>query len=206
MPKEVDYGVTRFEARTMPFPHPTLRRYELFLEQKEYLNKFDYIFFLDIDMRIINIVGDEMLGKGLTAAQHPMYAIQEIFKAPYEKNKESTAYIETPPFYYAGGFQGGKTKDFIKAMEIMSKNIESDLSRNVIAKWNDESHWNRYLVDNPPSVVLSPSYIFPDSIIEEYYKKVWGCIYPPKIVCLTKPFSQTEEGQTKLSGIINSLK
>ena len=206
MPKEVSYGVTRFEARSMPFPHPTLRRYELFLEQKEYLQKFDYLFFMDIDMKIINIIGDEMLGEGLTGAQHPMYALRQMFKAPYEQNPQSKAYVNVPQFYYAGGFQGGKADKFLEAMEVMQKNIEDDLSRNVIAKWNDESHWNRYLIDNPPSVVLSPSYVFPDSIIDEYYKKIWGTIYPPKIICLTKPFALTPQGQEQLNKELETLK
>lgn len=205
MPKEVSYGTTRFEARSMPFPHPTLRRFELFLEQKEYLSKFDYLFFIDIDMKIVNILGDEMLGDGLTGAQHPMYALRQVFQAPFEQNKESKAYVYTPPFYYAGGFQGGKADQFIEAMEVMAKNIEDDLSRNIIARWNDESHWNRYLVDHPPAVTLTPSYVFPDSIIDEYYKKVWGTIYPPKIICLTKPFSLTPEGQEKLKQELSTL-
>ena len=96
--------------------------------------------------------------------------------------------------YYAGGFQGGKTEEFIKAMKVMRANIEKDFNKNYIARWNDESHWNKYLFDNPPSLVLSPAYVYPDSLIADYYVKVWGRNYSPKIVTLTKKFTITKEG------------
>lgn len=111
-----------------------------------------------------------------------------------EPNPESAAYIPLPEFYFAGGFQGGRTKPFIKAMKTMERAIDEDLRKlNYTARWNDESHWNRYLLDNPPSVVLSPSYVYPDSLIDEYYAKIWGKNYPPKLITLTKPFTTSEE-------------
>lgn len=203
-----DLNVTVFPVESQPWPYPTLMRYHMFLSEEEYLKKFDYIFYLDLDMRIVNIVGDEILGEGLTAAQHPMYALRQQFWYPYEPNPESAAYIkatgrllETPdgrklfePLYAAGGFQGGKTQMFIDAMKAMKEGINKDFKRNYIARWNDESHWNKYLYDNPPSVVLSPSYVYPDSLIEQYYVKLWGCNYAPKIITLTKPFSVSKEG------------
>lgn len=207
MPKENNYGATVFETEPIGWPYPTLMRYNLFLGQEEYLKKFDYIFYCDLDMKFVNIVGDEVLGEGLTAAQHPMYALRKEYCPPYEPNSKSSAFIPRPgriiedngkprfePMYYAGGFQGGKTDDFIKAMKVMRERINEDLNNNYIAIWNDESHWNRYLFDNPPSIVLSPSYIYPDSLINEYYVKAWGRNYPPKLITLTKKFTVTKEG------------
>lgn len=195
-----------FPTEPIEWPMPTLMRYHLFLQQEEYLQKFDYIFYIDVDMRITDWIGEEILGEGLTAAQHPMYALRANYHPPYEPNPESKAYIPRPgriieengkkkfeQLYYAGGFQGGKTNDFIKAMKIMRKNIDDDFSRNYIARWNDESHFNRYLFDNPPSVTLSPSYIYPDSLIADYYIRLWGRNYSPKIMTLTKSFTVTKE-------------
>ena len=78
-------------------------------------------------------------------------------------------------------------------MKIMRKNIEDDFNRNYIAIWNDESHWNKYLFDHSPAIVLNPSYIYPDSLISEYYVKAWGRNYSPKIMTLTKAFTVTKE-------------
>ena len=207
-----------FPAEPIEWPMPTLMRYHLFLQQEEYLKNFDYIFYMDVDMRITDWIGEEILGSGLTATQHPMYALRRNYNPPYEPNLESSAYISRPgriieengkkrfePMYYAGGFQGGKTEDFIKAMKIMRKNIDDDFSRNYIAIWNDESHFNRYLFDNPPSVVLSPAYIYPDSLIAEYYVKIWGRNYSPKIMTLTKPFTTTSEDGVAVSKLMATM-
>jgi len=200
-------GITVFPTEPIEWPLPTLLRYNLFLQQEEKLQDYDYLFYIDVDMRIVDWIGDEILGEGLTAAQHPMYALRHNLYPPYEPNPASTAYIPLPgkateladgkklfqQYYYAGGFQGGRTKDFIEAMKVMRKRIETDFNKNYIARWNDESHWNRFLYENPPAVVLSPSYIYPDSLIAEYYVKVWGRNYSPKIITITKKFSISKE-------------
>lgn len=204
---EAQAGTTLFSVESVGWPYPTLMRYHMFLQQEEYLKKFDYLFYIDLDMRIVNIVGDEILGDGLTMAQHPMYALRPEFWYPYEPNPESKAHIKVPgrlvekdgkklfqPLYAAGGVQGGTTDTFMEAMKAMKKSIDEDFNKNYIARWNDESHWNKYLSEHPPSVVLTPSYVYPDSMINEYYKKLWGCDYTPKIITLTKKFSTSKEG------------
>lgn len=188
-------GITFFETEAVQWPLPTLFRYNLFLQQEEKLNEYDYIFYCDIDMVFANYVGDEILGDGLTASLHPMYALRQNFNAPFEPNPKSSAYVPFNNTYYAGGFQGGKSTDFIKAMKEMRRTIDLDFEKNnYIARWNEESHWNKYLKDNPPSITLSPAYIYPDSLINEYYIKLWGRNYSPKIITLTKKFSISKEG------------
>lgn len=220
MPKDQSYGATVFETEPVQWPYPTLLRYNLFLNQEEYLKKFDYIFYCDLDMQFVNIVGDEILGDKLTAALHPGYAVDKKFVPPYEPNEESSAFIPRPgrvtddggkprfmPMYFAGGFQGGKTEEFIKAMKTMKETIDEDMNkRNYIAIWNDESHWNKYLFQNPPEIVLSPSYIYPDSLINEYYIPLWGQNYPPKLVTLTKKFTTTKEAGAETQKMIAQLK
>ena len=205
-----------FPVESIEWPMPTLMRYHLFLQQEEYLKNFDYVFYIDADMRITDWVGEEILGDGLTASQHPMYALRRNYQPPYEPNHESSAYIPRPgriieedgkkkfeSLYYAGGFQGGKTEDFIKAMKEMRKNIDDDFTRNYIAIWNDETHWNKYLFNNPPKVVLNPSYIYPDSLVAEYYVKLWGRNYSPKIMTLTKSFTVSKEAGQQVSKMLS---
>ena len=213
---ETKKRVKVFPTEPIEWPMPTLMRYHLFLQQEEYLSQFDYIFYIDVDMRITDWIGEEILGEGLTAAQHPMYALRQNYQPPYEPNSKSSAYIPRPgriieedgkkkfeSLYYAGGFQGGKTEDFIKAMKEMRKNVDDDFTRNYIAIWNDETHWNKYLFNNPPSIVLNPSYIYPDSLVAEYYIKLWGRNYSPKIMTLTKKFTVSKEAGEAVSKMLS---
>lgn len=208
---------TLIDTDAVPWPSPTLMRYHLFLNKEEELKEYDYLFYLDADMRVPSKIGDEVLSDGLTAAEHPMYSLMKEYIPPYEPNKESTAYIPRPgkvvtdengksrfkPYYYAGGFQGGVSKLFIEAMKTMKKNIDKDFDNNYTAIWNDESHWNRYLFDHEPEVVLSPAYIYPDSLIKEYYEpRIWGKSYEPKIITLTKPFTLSSQGAQDINKFI----
>lgn len=218
MPADTDLGATIIPTETSAWPLPTLQRFSLFLREEKKLAEYDYIFYCDADMLFVSPVGDEILGEGLTAAQHPMYAIRRDYMPPYEPNSASTAYIPRPgrvieangkkrlePLYFAGGFQGGRSEKFIEAMKVMKKNTDKDFSEGYVALWNDESHWNKYLLDNPPSVVLSPSYIYPDSLINSYYRKIWGRNYVPKIITLTKQFSTTQAGGQHVQEIIQNI-
>lgn len=215
MPVDTDLGkgVTLYPTESIGWPIPTLNRYHLFLEQEEKIKESDWVFYIDCDMLFVSRVGEEILGEGLTACQHPMYAVAQEYIPPYEPNKKSSAYIPRPgrviekdgkkkfqPLYFAGGFQGGRPEAFIKAMKVMKKNVDKDLSSGYIPIWNEESIFNHYLFKNPPAVVLSPSYIYPDSLIKPYYQtKIWGRSYCPKIITLTKKFSMNKDGGTALN-------
>lgn len=207
-----------FPTEPIDWPAPTLMRYHLFMQQEEKLKDYDYIFYLDADMRVVDKISDEILGEGITAAEHPMYSLRPQYIPPYEPNKESEAYIPRlgqivdeggkprfRPLYLAGGFQGGKADLFIEAMRRMRDNIDKDFNKNYTAIWNDESHWNKEVLDhaNPidghPTIVLNPSYIYPDSLIKEYYEPLWGKSYPPKIITLTKPFSLSKQAGAELN-------
>lgn len=211
--------VTVSETESIVWPAPTLMRYHLFLEQEEKLKGYDYLFYMDADMKMVDRISDEILGSSLTAAPHPGYAIAPKFIPPYEPNKESTAYIDRlgrivdengkkrfMPFYAAGGFQGGTSTAFLKAMHTMREKIDEDYDRNYVAVWNDESHWNKYLWDfqqeNGDIIFLDPSYVYPDSLIKEYYVPLWGKDYPPKLITLTKPFSLSVQGGADLQKMI----
>jgi len=203
------FGATLFPTESVQWPAPTLMRYHMFIQQEEILKDYDYIFFCDVDMMFVGVVGDEILGKGLTAALHPGYATRKELWPPYEPNKNSAAFINRPgkiindngkprfmPMYFAGGFQGGTSREWFKAMHAMKKLIDEDLSKNYVPIWNDETAWNKYLEKTPDDlVVLHPGYIYPDSLIKEYYEPiVWGQSYVPKLITLTKKFSVSKEG------------
>lgn len=211
---ETTYGATIFPTEPVEWPLPTLMRYHLFLQQEEKLREYDYLFYVDADMLFVDTVGDEIFGEGITGAIHPMHNRHPKFQyAPLEPNPHSAAYVnreefwaaDPSRFYYAGGFQGGRTEEFIVAMKSMKSSVDRDFIGNYVAIWNDESHWNRYLWDNPPVITLSPAYVYPDSLISEYYENIWGTSYQPKLVTLTKKFTTTSEGGAAIREMLQEL-
>lgn len=214
--KPTALGATLFPTEAVQWPLPTLMRYHLFLQQEEVLKDYDYIFYCDVDMQFVNVVGDEILGKGLTAALHPGYAIRKEYWPPYEPNKQSASFISRPgmvtndqgkprfmPMYFAGGLQGGTSQEWFKAMRAMKALVDRDMNQNYTPIWNDETAWNKYLEKTPEDlVVLTPSYIYPDSLIKEYYEPLWGCSYVPKLITLTKKFSTSKEGGEAVARMI----
>lgn len=147
-----------------PWPGPTLYRYHTLLEAENQLRAMDYVFYCDADMRFVAPVGEEVLGKQV-AVLHPGFYGKPACEFTYERRPQSRACI--PPgegnHYYAGGFQGGCTENYLSAARSMRQAIDDDLRRDLVAVWHDESHWNRYCLDHPPSVVLPPAYCCPES-------------------------------------------
>jgi histo-blood group ABO system transferase len=146
----------------------------MFKSIEQDLENYDYVFYSDVDMLFVDQVGEEILGPGLTATIHPGFYNKPREEFTYETNPQSYAYIHPDQgrFYFAGGFQGGTSKAFLTAVRECSSGVTADLTNNIIAVWQDESHWNRYLTDyKGPLVKLSPSYCFPESWDHLPFKK-----------------------------------
>lgn len=166
-----------------PWPMPTLKRYNYFVKEKEFISKFDYCFYFDVDMGVVDKVGDEVLSD-LVATMHPYQSFYPKEQRSYDRNPQSLAYVpvgEEGESYYAGGFNGGSTKRFLEMSEVLADRVTKDLENDVIALWHDESQMNRYLIDNPPTLSLTPSYCFAEEMIGNSQYP-----YEPKIVALKK--------------------
>jgi hypothetical protein len=147
----------------LPFPFSTLMRYYYILENKKIISKYDYVFYIDSDMKIVNTIENEILAENVSVL-HPGFYGKNQKKFPYETNQKSLACVEKDQGkkYYQGCFQGGSTFNFIKMVETLSTNIIKDLNKNIIAEWHDESHMNKYFIDNPPALELMPDYAMPE--------------------------------------------
>jgi len=145
-----------------PWPWMTLGRYEIFSSNQECFEGIDCLFYCDADMRFCDIVGDEILSDRV-ATQHPGYYGT---RGTPETNPESLACVL--PFeqmeYFAGGFNGGTKEQYLKMAQKLANNIRTDYYNNIIAVWHDESHMNRYFIDNPPTKILDPGYCYGESL------------------------------------------
>lgn len=155
------------------WPFDTMMRYHAYLAYKDVIQTQDYLFGLDADMLFVGDVGDEILGERV-ATLHPGFYNLPRPRFTYEKRKVSNACIEGHEgvAYFAGGFYGGTSEEFIKILMTTTININDDLNRGVIAVWHDESHWNRYCIDHEPTVILSPSYCYPEDYRLPFPKKI----------------------------------
>jgi histo-blood group ABO system transferase len=157
--------VTIVNQEHYPWPGMTLRRYEIFCKNSQIFSGMDYLYYCDIDMLFEDYVGNEVIGD-LVGTRHPGFwnAPRHVFS--YDKNPLSKAYIKPDEgtVYFAGGFNGGSANNFLRMSETIYKGIQDDMDIGYIAKWHDESHLNRYLIDNPPKVILDPSYCFPKGV------------------------------------------
>lgn len=171
-------NIVKIFQKRLGWPYDTLMRPVIYYESRELLCSMDYLFACDADMEFVGDIGEEILAP-LIGTLHPGYFGT---KGTPDHNPLSTAYI-TPganKYYFCGGFNGGSSQEYLKLCEVISKNILTDLEKNIIAVWHDESHINRYFFDHSPKV-LSPSYCFVD-----WYVDKWGTKYSPKLVALVK--------------------
>jgi histo-blood group ABO system transferase len=147
-----------------PWPGMTLKRYEIFFKNRHLLERMDYLYYCDADMLFVDNVGVEILGERV-ATLHPGFWNSPRHVFTYETNPLSTAYIgvDEGDYYYAGGFNGGSSILFLEMAKVISENVNKDLKTGYTAVWHDESHLNRYLIDHQPTVILNPSYCFPES-------------------------------------------
>lgn len=161
-------NVTLIEKKCEGFPMDSLMRFKMFLSIKDEILKHDYVYFFNSNMLFLEIVNQEVLPENegeMVFTLNAGYKDKTAFRYPYERNKNSKAYI---PFdmkndykYVIGGLNGGKSKDYIRFSEICHNNINEDTKNGILAIYHDESHINRYFFDNGGKL-LHPKYAFPE--------------------------------------------
>jgi len=167
--------VVKIEQHRIGWPYDSMMRFAFYFFHRKNLEQMDYIFALDADMLFVGPIGKEILSD-LVGTQHPGFVWH---RGTYETNSQSLAFVKPNEGknYFAGGFWGGSRANFLNVCQSLNRNIQIDLDNHIIAVWHDESHLNRYFIDHPPTLVLTPSYCYPDT---------WNLPYAKKILCLTK--------------------
>jgi len=188
--KDFSFNSERIQLKIIPtdvepWPFPTLKRFHYMERVAKDVAPTDYCFYIDADMKIKNYVDDEILLNGsLIGVEHPGFCkmlrpwgrfnqylenkglpclkIPQRVLTSFEENEKSQAYLphEHRKVYYAGGFNGGKSSEYIDLIKELKNRIDIDLSNNLIARWHDESHLNKYLNEAYNVRTLSPSYCY----------------------------------------------
>ncbi|MBW2638205.1 MAG: hypothetical protein JRC86_11950, partial [Deltaproteobacteria bacterium] len=118
------------------WPFPSMYRYRMFTQYRTVLEKNEYLYYCDVDMRFVSSVGDEVLGD-LVAVVHPEMYDKPRDQFSYEQNGQrkvlSLAYIHPCEGlkYYCNGFNGGKAPVFLDMAAQLAKNVDTDLKNNV---------------------------------------------------------------------------
>jgi histo-blood group ABO system transferase len=179
--------------KRLGWPYDTLMRFAIYSNHKDLFAQTDYMFATDADMLFVGTEGDEIL-EDRVATNHPGFEKNMPLwgnEPPYDRNPQSTAYIpyDQGTYYFAGGFYGGNTQEFIQMAHAITHNILTDLEQhNYIAVWHDESHLNRYFIDNLPSIILDRSYCYPENGEQKGYPTC-----SPKLLALDKNHAEIRE-------------
>lgn len=177
---DTNRNIVKLHTEHKDWPWMTLGRYQIFTDNKSKLSEMDYLYYCDVDMKFVGEVGEEIIGDRVGTIHPGYYRNSNLSDIALERRPESSAYLpmSTIEHYYAGGFNGGSSTEFLKMSETLSNNIQKDLKlHNIIAEWHDESHMNRYFHENRPTTILSPSYCYPER---------WSLPFEKKLLALDK--------------------
>jgi histo-blood group ABO system transferase len=115
-------------------------------------------------MLLKDTISTDILGERVCVI-HPGFPFQGIpvDTLPYDRDKISKAYVKVGDgkHYFQNCFQGGLSYEFINMCKKLRNDVEENLRENYIARWHDESYMNRYMIDNPPTKILPPTYAQP---------------------------------------------
>jgi len=153
-----DHNVVKIPQEHKKWPYITLERYHTFYEHRRALSTQDYLFYTDADMIFENEVGEEVLSDRVATVHPGIYG----GRGNVETDPRSLAYISPNEtvVYFAGGFNGGSSSEFLRMSEGISTNVDIDKANKIVAKWHDESHLNRWFIDNTPTKILDCGYCY----------------------------------------------
>jgi len=197
---EGDYpeDVKVYSQKHLEWPYITLTRFEILNKAREEIAEHDWLVFLDADTLVVDKVLEEdfFSDKPLFGVWHPCHnlGMPPHNKAPgaFETNPLSLASVnfeveKYPSHYYQGCLWGGKVPEVLNMIGELESRVKKDLEKNVIAVWHDESHLNKYFIENYDKVnTLGPEYAYPE-VFSGY------CDFEPKIVHLAKDNSKYQQ-------------
>ena len=129
--------------------------------------------------------------KPLFGVHHPCHALEmephNQYPGAFETDVKSRAHVtesDDTTMYWQGCLWGGKIPEVCAMIDELIERTNLDLKDGIVAKWHDESHINKYFIENKDKVhTLGPQYAFPEVFANH-------CHFSPKIVHLAKDNSK----------------
>jgi hypothetical protein len=181
--------VTVLHQDFLGWPFSTLYRYHFFRRIRDQLVNFDYVVFFNANAEMQGPISvAEFFGANsfvhLVAGRHPGCHQPSGFVFPFEGRPCSAAYLEQGSDYFQGCINAGTGPAFVAMLDSLSLAIDADLSRGIVARWHDESHWNCYVLAfqrrQPSAVhVLDSHFLYPADV-------AWSLPRPPRILMRAK--------------------
>ena len=171
---ELPENITYVPIVHKDWPAITLERFHTILQAEELLKEHEWLLFLDADMSVDSVVfSEEVLddNKDFVAVHHPCH--YNTSTGTFERRPESEACVTGEhPQYYQGCLWGGKMEAVIPMMKLLRDRVDKDYSNDIIALWHDESHLNRFFIENDDKVfAIPPDYAFPEIYPNYPYKR-----------------------------------
>jgi len=182
--------ITAYPHEHIEWPYITLKRFGIIKKAQEQILNTDWFVFIDADALVVDTITEEEFfddSKDYFGVHHPCHFLNmpphnQKFGA-FETNKNSTAAISEDDdlsIYFQGCLWGGKSSKIMTLIDELDRRVNVDLENDVIAQWHDESHLNKFLIENIETVnVLGPQFAYPE-MFGDY------CDFDPKIVHLSK--------------------
>lgn len=191
-PNHPYFNVENVSVKTIEhkdWPYITLYRFKFMNQASDDLLKMDYVIFIDADLWPIDETWcSEIFPPGhdhdFFGVQHPGFIGQQ---GTFEDNPNSTAYSYGKNYdtsnYWQGCFWGGRSNVIVKMIKELDYRVDEDLNKGIIAKWHDESHMNKFFLENKErTITLHPGFALPET---SGYDQVWES-FPPRMIHLDK--------------------
>ena len=187
-------NVISYTQEHLEWPYITLTRFGIIKKASDVIKDYDWFVFLDADALVVDTILEKDFfddSKSFFGVHHPCHYLKmpphNKFPGAFEINPLSNACVkedEDVSVYYHGCVWGGKVPDVLELIEELDRRVSEDLENNVIAVWHDESHLNKFFIENKSKVhTLSPEFAYPE-VFGSY------CNFDPKIVHLAKDNSK----------------
>lgn len=175
--KNIEVIVT--EIAPLGWPAATLLRYKLYSEHGKSVEAESFAH-IDADMLFIqnplNFTNPHDWQNGIALVEHPGYSRRPNIPIPvaqqvkdlirrirmgalgtWETNKKSKAFVrrKSRKSYVCGGSWMGSKDSFFDLVETLMDLTESDLEKELIAKWHDESYLNHWASGNAHTLLPS---------------------------------------------------
>ena len=191
---DVPDNVKVVKQEHLEWPLITLLRFEIINKIKDELMNYDQLVFMDADTVVYDTVTTEEFfsDKPFFGVHHPCHFLgfppHNKLPGAFETNAASHGSIDlkqySPKVYYQGCLWGGKIPEVFELIDLIDIRTQLDVKHNSIPVWHDESHINRFFIENEDRVhLLGPEYAYPE-VFESH------CDFDPKIVHLAKDNSK----------------